>query len=84
MTHPISRRTALRNVVTGSAAAAALSIAPAAQAAPLKGRIKQSVCRWCYRKIPLEELCKALLEALGIFALTETAMKGQSNHQTVV
>ena len=27
--------------------------------APLKGRLKQSVCRWCYDKIPLDELCKA-------------------------
>lgn len=25
---------------------------------PLKGRIKHSVCRWCYGRMPLEELCK--------------------------
>jgi hydroxypyruvate isomerase len=25
----------------------------------LKGRIKQSACRWCYGSIPLEDLCRA-------------------------
>jgi len=24
---------------------------------PRKGRIKQSVSRWCYQQIPLDELC---------------------------
>lgn len=28
----------------------------------LKGRIKHSVCRWCYPDISLEELCKASVE----------------------
>jgi hydroxypyruvate isomerase len=28
----------------------------------LKGRINHSVCRWCYAKIPLEELCQAARE----------------------
>ena len=27
------------------------------QSVPRKGRIRQSVCRWCYQAIPLEELC---------------------------
>ena len=31
----------------------------------LKGRINQSVCRWCYGRIPLEDLCKAA-KAMGI------------------
>ena len=31
----------------------------------LKGRIKQSVCKWCYGKIPLRDLCKACVE-MGI------------------
>jgi hydroxypyruvate isomerase len=30
-----------------------------------KGRINHSVCRWCYNKIPLEDLCKASKE-MGI------------------
>ena len=29
---------------------------------PLKARLKQSVCRWCYGKIALEDLCKAAAE----------------------
>jgi len=29
---------------------------------PLKGRLKQSVCRWCYNKIPLEDFAKAVSE----------------------
>ncbi len=34
--------------------------AAAPQEAPaLKGRLKQSVCRWCYGKIALDDLCKA-------------------------
>ena len=28
-------------------------------ATPLKGRLKQSVCQWCYDKLPLDDLCKA-------------------------
>lgn len=31
----------------------------------LKGRIKHSVCKWCYEKIPLEEFCLAA-KAIGI------------------
>jgi 5-methyltetrahydropteroyltriglutamate--homocysteine methyltransferase len=35
------------------------SIAWSEQAAPLqrKGRIKQSASRWCYKEIPLDQLC---------------------------
>ncbi|MDJ1481248.1 TIM barrel protein [Cytophagaceae bacterium YF14B1] len=32
---------------------------------PLKGNINHSVCRWCYDKIPFEDLCKAAKE-MGI------------------
>jgi hydroxypyruvate isomerase len=31
----------------------------------LKGNINHSVCRWCYSKIPLEDLCKAAV-SIGI------------------
>lgn len=31
----------------------------------LKGKINHSVCRWCYKDIPLEELCKVSLK-IGI------------------
>jgi hydroxypyruvate isomerase len=61
------RRQVLRSAIAGSAAAV---LAPSAsfatgqaQAAtaptPRKGRIQQSVSRWCYSKIPLDDLCKA-------------------------
>ena len=71
MEHRISRRTALRNLVTGGAVAAAASLSmtsDTAKAAPLRGRIKQSVCRWCYRKVPLEELCKAA-QQMGLLSI---------------
>jgi hydroxypyruvate isomerase len=45
----------------------ALGGAPAA-AAPLKGRLKQSVCRWCYGKIPLPEFFKTVAE-MGLTAV---------------
>ncbi len=62
----ISRRSALTKIASTSAVAVAaaqlahrLNAADAALPTKLKGRIKQSVCRWCYDKIPLEELCQA-------------------------
>jgi hydroxypyruvate isomerase len=65
MTAPISRRAAIRTLTQTAAAAsvaAALSARPqAADSASggLKGRIHHSVCRWCYGKISLEDLCAA-------------------------
>ena len=67
MNYPISRRTALKQLGAGTAIAASMSlvIASAAEAATAAtpavrpGRIKQSVCQWCFTKMPLEELCAA-------------------------
>ncbi len=63
MTDTISRRGVLKTLVAGSAAAAAwprtVKAAQEGPATPLKGRVHHSVCRWCYRKIPLEDLCQA-------------------------
>jgi hydroxypyruvate isomerase len=62
----ITRRQAL--ATAGSAlAAAALG---AAERGPVvqKGRLKQSVCRWCYRGIPLPEFCQAVAE-MGLTAI---------------
>src|SRR5207247_11181312 len=60
-----TRRTALGRI-TGSAAVlgAAASLSSRLTAADtalggLKGRINHSVCKWCYGKIPLEDLCQA-------------------------
>ena len=33
--------------------------APASASATLKGNINHSACRWCYGKIPLDDLCAA-------------------------
>jgi hydroxypyruvate isomerase len=76
MENQISRRSLLRNVTGGSAAAVAAwtlsgslrAAEPAADAeapVPLKGHINHSVCRWCYREILLDDLCKAA-RAIGL------------------
>lgn len=66
MTTRISRRSALKQFTGGAAALAAatslshrLKAADAAAGAGLKGRINHSVCKWCYDKIPLDDLCQA-------------------------
>src|SRR5213593_2306848 len=57
---PITRRAALATL----AGAAAVGLAaetrgePAAEASPLKGKFKQSVCKWCYPRMSLDELCR--------------------------
>jgi hydroxypyruvate isomerase len=53
------------------AAAASLSPAAAAQTparAVTRGRLKQSVSRWCYAKIPMPEFCKAVSD-MGLTAI---------------
>jgi hydroxypyruvate isomerase len=42
--------------------------AAASGKAVMKGRLKQSVSRWCYQKIPMPEFCKAVA-ALGLPAI---------------
>jgi hydroxypyruvate isomerase len=64
MKHPIPRRTALRQVAAGATVAVVAGdlshrIMAAEKAAGLKGLINHSVCRWCYNKIPLDDLCRA-------------------------
>jgi len=45
-----------------AAASAALSLSSRLHAADtatgMKGRVNHSVCKWCYAKVPLEDLCK--------------------------
>jgi hydroxypyruvate isomerase len=66
----ITRRSAI-GLIGGATAAVAASLplpvgaAEQTAAAPRKGRINHSVCRWCYGKISLEDLCKAA-QAMGI------------------
>jgi hydroxypyruvate isomerase len=74
MNNRMSRRSALNKVAAGAAAfAVASKLSPAIAAdesapARLKGRINHSACRWCYGKIPLDDLCKAGKE-MGLVAL---------------
>jgi hydroxypyruvate isomerase len=72
MKKPMSRRTAVKRLAAGAAvvttAARLTRSAHAAESAappPLKGRIRHSVCRWCYGKIPLDDLCAAA-KGMGI------------------
>ncbi|APW59195.1 hypothetical protein BSF38_00610 [Paludisphaera borealis] len=76
---PSTRRDLLRGATTvaavgvlagGSTALAADAKAVRKNAA--EGRLKQSVCRWCYGKIPLDELCSAgkRMGLVGIDLLT--------------
>lgn len=65
----LTRRSAL-TALAGTAAVAATNplatpLAAADAPAPLKGRIHHSVCKWCYGKISLDDLCKAA-KAMGI------------------
>ena len=68
MSNKPSRRTAIKNIFTGSAALAAgaslssFSSDMKPSNPPLKGNINHSVCRWCYNDIPLEQLCAASQE----------------------
>ena len=69
-TQSISRRDVLQ-----AAAAAALTAASASAAAAqpggravTKGRLKQSVSRWCYQKIAMPEFCKAVA-GMGLTAI---------------
>jgi hydroxypyruvate isomerase len=53
-----SRRAALKSGLATTALASLSQIAKGDNASPVrKGRIHQSVCRWCYKDIPLDRLC---------------------------
>ena len=66
----ITRREALAGGAAAMAAAGLSSRAEgaAAQKAVTKGRLKQSVSRWCYGKIPMPEFCKACAD-MGLTAI---------------
>ena len=55
----LSRRTLLKGALSGAAVASVPSLAWSQKTPPVqrKGRIKQSVSRWCYKDIPLDQLC---------------------------
>src|SRR5262245_48662826 len=55
-TNRITRRGALMLAGAGAAALASVEHLLAEDSTAVKGHIRQSVCRWCYAKIPLETL----------------------------
>ena len=56
-----SRRSFLSTAALGAAASLhhRLEAAETAAGAGLKGRIHHSACKWCYDKVPFEDLCRA-------------------------
>ncbi|MXV15088.1 hydroxypyruvate isomerase family protein [Hufsiella ginkgonis] len=73
MKQGLSRRTALKNIVAGTAALGVSSSIPAMageglQPAALKGNINHSVCRWCFSGMSVEELCIAAKE-IGLIGI---------------
>ena len=56
----MTRRSALQTIPAGLAAAQAGRAAPASA-----GRLKQSLARWCYARIPLDDLCRQAA-AMGV------------------
>jgi hydroxypyruvate isomerase len=77
MSNQPSRRSAIKNLMAGTAAlgTAGLLSSFSAEAAEsekksttLKGNIQHSVCRWCYGAIPLEEFCVGV-KKIGLRAI---------------
>ena len=65
----LTRRDALKSAGAAALGAAlAGRTASARQKAVTNGRLKQSVCRWCYQRIPLEEFL-ASVAAMGLPAV---------------
>jgi len=73
MNTSMTRRQSFRHLAAGTMAATVAAdlsrrIGAAEAVGKLKGRIRHSVCRWCYGKVPLEELCQASRE-MGITSI---------------
>lgn len=90
----LNRRSVIKNLAGGAAAiGAAMAMPTVATAAirdydqlkedlqqqKLKGNIKHSVCKWCYDKMPLEDLCKAAKE----IGLTSIELLGPAEWPTL-
>jgi hydroxypyruvate isomerase len=71
-----NRRSAIKNILAGTAAIGALGVSASFAEKPgndmaddkLKGNINHSVCPWCYEGITLDELCIAGKE-IGLTAI---------------
>ena len=66
---PLSRRDALKSAGALAVGAAVAGSSTSAQESAVKNaRLKQSVCRWCYQRIPLEDFLKGV-KAIGLNAV---------------
>jgi len=71
-----NRRSAIKNILAGTAAVGASGALPLFANSTkqqmtdhkLKGNVNHSVCRWCYADIPLDQLCASAKE-IGIKAI---------------
>ena len=70
---PITRRSAVKAAASFGILSAATKVGLAAENAKAKGRIKQSVCKWCFRDMSLDDLAKnaADMGIVSIELLTE-------------
>jgi hydroxypyruvate isomerase len=73
-----SRRNAIKKLagtaaitLAGTSLAHRVAAAESGMAAGLKGKINHSVCRWCYKDIALEDLCKSAKD-IGIASIELT------------
>jgi hydroxypyruvate isomerase len=98
MTEPISRRDAIAAMSAGllatdglagnrglRSAVCGLGTAGPVHEGELSGRLKHSVSRWCYQRIPLDDLCEAA-KAIGYKAidlLSETEYATPAKHGLV-
>ena len=79
-----NRRSAIRNILVGTAALGSSSVLSSFTETEsetttntpvtLKGNINHSVCQWCYSSIPLDKLCQAVKE-IGFGAIDLIAPK---------
>jgi hydroxypyruvate isomerase len=64
----ITRRSALKAGLAVSALASLPHIASGENTGATKKRIKQAVCRWCYQKMPIDDLCTAAAQ-MGLLGI---------------
>lgn len=68
MRESFTRRAALKTIAGSAAAIAAFREHLEAAAPELKGNVRHSACKWCYKNISLEDMCKAG-KAMGLEAI---------------
>ena len=66
--HEMSRRAALKAGLAASAVTSLSAMLHADEPIARKRRIQQSACRWCYKSIPLDDLCAAAAQ-MGLFGI---------------